>query len=418
MPAPAGPTFPKKKKKKSEFDDEDEDEEKKNQSPLAVQVVTFIDGNFVSALMIVLTIVALWGDDVKDLFFSKNTDFLMDYFNLVAIVAVSSEFFGNAICKEGYKWGFFFWLDMIAAISLIPETRWAKAFFASLLQFAVVEDRASQAQSAGPSGKTVRSARLARLVRLVRLIRIVKLYSMVSKAKDSEDEERRKAQARAAQNAKQAALKRVEASRLGKVLSEMTTRRVLLGMLLMLLVLPFLSQPDTDNSRSFGLKLIFNFGVAAACEYDTTETEPSTFIINKENFAADALEDMHYQDSFFELPRPADYTPFCTDDQPWVSVEYWEAQVYLYSTLWKHSAKKRARAIRATDVPPHSGSAPGRHHQSHRVHPFTIWELVHARFALYGVPPFGRVSLARIRGRRCVPYSMGLHARKREQARM
>ena len=64
----------------------------------------------------------------------------------------------------------------------------------------------------------------------------MKLYSMVLKAKDSSEEEQRKAQARAAQNAKQAALRRVEASRLGKVLSEMTTRRVLLGMLLMLLV--------------------------------------------------------------------------------------------------------------------------------------------------------------------------------------
>merc|ERR1719201_1396731 len=121
-------------------------------------------------------------------------------------------------------------------------------------------------QSDGGGLSAGRTARLARLVRLVRLIRIVKLYSMVSKAKDSEDEERRKAQARAAQNAKQAALKRVEASRLGKVLSEMTTRRVLLGMLLMLLVLPFLSHSAEDKSRSFGLKLIFNYGVAAACD--------------------------------------------------------------------------------------------------------------------------------------------------------
>ena len=38
-----------------------------------------------------------------------------------------------------------------------------------------------------------------------------------SKRQDKEDEERRKAQARTALNAKQAALKRVEASQLGKV---------------------------------------------------------------------------------------------------------------------------------------------------------------------------------------------------------
>lgn len=54
---------------------------------------------------------------------------------------------------------------------------------------------------------------------------------MVRKANDSEIEEARKAQARNAANAKQAALKRVEASRLGKILSEMTTRRVVIMVL-------------------------------------------------------------------------------------------------------------------------------------------------------------------------------------------
>ena len=46
---------------------------------------------------------------------------------------------------------------------------------------------------------------------------IVKLYSMVSKANDAAQEEKRKAEFRAAQNAKVAALKRIEASKLGKV---------------------------------------------------------------------------------------------------------------------------------------------------------------------------------------------------------
>jgi class 3 adenylate cyclase len=330
-----------KKKKQDELDDDD-DEDTKNQSPVAVQVVTIIDGIFVSALMTVITIVLLWGDDFKDLYFSKDSDFLMDYLNVAALVACLIEFFGNAICKDGYKWGFFFWLDMIAALTIVPDVRLAKYVISVLLQMAAVEDRATQAQGAGDTERTARSGRLARLVRLVRLIRIVKLYSMVLKAKDSSEEEQRKAQARAAQNAKQAALRRVEASRLGKVLSEMTTRRVLLGMLLMLLVLPLLSHAEADNSRSFGLKLLFNFGVAAACTSETNGTTPSTLLSDTGALALAAGGGSQYQDSFFELPRPAadDYAPFCTDDQPWVSIEYWEAHVYLYSRLWMHSAAR------------------------------------------------------------------------------
>ena len=65
-----------KKKKQDELDDDDDDD-KKNQSPVAVQVVAIIDGNFVSALMTVITIVLLWGDDFKDLYFSKDSDSLV-----------------------------------------------------------------------------------------------------------------------------------------------------------------------------------------------------------------------------------------------------------------------------------------------------------------------------------------------------
>merc|ERR1719487_2825564 len=108
--------------------------------------------------------------------------------------------------------------------------------------------------------QSARTARIVRLVRLIRLIRIVKLYSMVRKAKDADSEEKFKAQARAALNAKQAALKRVEASRLGKVLSEMTTRRVVVGILLMLFILPLLQYDNKDNSKLWGLSQLTWFG--------------------------------------------------------------------------------------------------------------------------------------------------------------
>merc|ERR1719446_1464507 len=98
---------------------------------------------------------------------------------------------------------------------------------------------------------------------------------MLSKASEAREEEERKAAARAASNAKQAALKRVEASRLGKVLSEMTTRRVIIGLLLMLLVLPFLLPPVTDNSLSFGLRLLFNYGTSGCADFQGRQTDYS-----------------------------------------------------------------------------------------------------------------------------------------------
>merc|ERR1719454_13418 len=107
------------------------------------------------------------------------------------------------------------------------------------------------------AGKT---ARLARLVRLVRLVRIVKIYSMLKKKDDAKEEEKLRAQARMAANAKQAALKRVEASRLGKVLSEQMTRKVIVAILLMLFTMPYLKAEEADLSKEWGLQTLFWFG--------------------------------------------------------------------------------------------------------------------------------------------------------------
>lgn len=52
----------------------------------------------------------------------------------------------------------------------------------------------------------------------------------------------------------------MEPSRLGKALSDTTTRRVIIGVLGMLMVLPLLTYSDTDYSSAFGLRSIFWFG--------------------------------------------------------------------------------------------------------------------------------------------------------------
>ena len=59
----------------------------------------------------------------------------------------------------------------------------------------------------------------------------------------------------------QAALKReMEPSRLGNVLSDTTTRRVIIGILLMLMVLPILTYSGVDYTTEFGLRQLFWFG--------------------------------------------------------------------------------------------------------------------------------------------------------------
>lgn len=52
----------------------------------------------------------------------------------------------------------------------------------------------------------------------------------------------------------------MEPSRLGKALSDTTTRRVIIGVLLMLMVLPALTYSGTDYSSEYGLRSLFWYG--------------------------------------------------------------------------------------------------------------------------------------------------------------
>jgi class 3 adenylate cyclase len=316
-PRAAGSSAQKKVDNADDFDEEAKRLAQK--SPTARLVESILDGKFISLSMMALTVVALWGDDVRVGYTPKDYDILFDILDLVMLFAFTAEFLAASIVKDGYKWGFFFWLDGIAAASLITETPWVMSVLRQILRMPSQDSGSPSADQAADSARTARAARFARLVRLVRLIRIVKLYSMVSKANDAAQEEKRKAEFRAAQNAKVAALKRIQASKLGKVLSEATTRKVIVGMLMMLMLLPYTTMTTMDKSQMFGLKLLFNYGSAECSDIASQEVD---FRARQEGAA---------------FGPPSDVLGFpCLYTEPWITAEAWASLVVLYSKVSLH----------------------------------------------------------------------------------
>ncbi|EER12216.1 conserved hypothetical protein [Perkinsus marinus ATCC 50983] len=237
-------------------DDVDRDLEEADDNDTAKSLEAFVDGKLMTVVMTLLTIFALWGDNMRVAFFDKDADNVFYVLFAFALFMFFLEFFINTVAKPEYKWGFFFVLDLISAVSIIPDIPWIMSALAYIM------NGTSEGVGTSSTGglDKARTARIVRLVRLIRLIRIVKLYSMVSKAQDADQEEKLKAQARAAQNAKQAALKRIEASRLGRALSELTTRRVIVGVLLMLFIMPLLQNSETNEAFYTGLSQLYWFG--------------------------------------------------------------------------------------------------------------------------------------------------------------
>lgn len=183
----------------------------------------------------VLTIYALVGDDFKLMLTNKPADAAFDVITGLAFAVFSIELVFSCIGKDDYWMSFFFWLDAVSTITLILDVS------------SVNESLLSVSSGGGTeqlrSGRTARlGARAGRVVRVIRLVRILKLYKAVYEAKqkaslqgedgddwlgnDDDDQEQ--------------APVGLQESRVGKKLSELTTRKVIILVLTMLIVLPFL----------------------------------------------------------------------------------------------------------------------------------------------------------------------------------
>ena len=127
--------------------------------------------------MTLITIYTLIADDIKLL----TTDVSADkYFTVITIISFFMfliELIMASIGKPGYWLSFFFWLDLIATLSIIsdiqPLMEWMLGDSSSGAQGAdtVTLARASRGARIG-----TRAGRMARVIRLIRLVRIVKLY--------------------------------------------------------------------------------------------------------------------------------------------------------------------------------------------------------------------------------------------------
>eukprot|EP00397_Hematodinium_sp_SG-2012_P036331 GEMP01039208.1.p1 GENE.GEMP01039208.1~~GEMP01039208.1.p1 ORF type:complete len:431 (-),score=61.09 GEMP01039208.1:578-1870(-) len=200
----------------------------------------FADNKIFQTTATLFTLFALFGDDIRIMATTRDADV---YFNVLTITAIAIfvvEVVTCSIGKTGYWLGFFFWLDIIATSSLPLDITWVSdELFHQTDALASDEGgsstssnslRASRASRAGS-----RAGRVVRLIRLIRLLRIIKLYKMhleqarkkelqvIGEMRDHDDDEEHEL---------------TDESRVGKKLTEMTTRRVIMIVLLMLLCSP------------------------------------------------------------------------------------------------------------------------------------------------------------------------------------
>ncbi|GMI46928.1 hypothetical protein TrCOL_g9065 [Triparma columacea] len=170
--------------------------------------------------MTFLTVFALFGDDFRVGFFPPAADVMFFSLSLIAFFLFTFELVASAVAKKGYFLNFYFWLDLISTVSLLPDT--------GLINLNSAEYSGStgdnEALKAGRASKASKATRVIRLVRLVRMVRIVKLWKMHGAQEEVDEFEENE----------------IEPTKVGAKLNEWTTRKLIVMILTSVMVLPYL----------------------------------------------------------------------------------------------------------------------------------------------------------------------------------
>lgn len=193
---------------------------------------------------------------LKDLAIETVSSICMFFFILELILnSWSKTTFKSCYPKleyDGYLFTFYWWLDLIAIISMWFDISW----IADPMGVGSIASSVSGANNLAKAG---------RVVRLVRLVRLVKLFKIANERKKRKRQDRDLMElvsigALSYEDVeKQRALNNERSSKLGSELSESTTKRVIVIVLVMVCVLPLLTSPSGNYAPTYAIQLLQKF---------------------------------------------------------------------------------------------------------------------------------------------------------------
>mmetsp|Transcript_104128 Transcript_104128/g.184910 ORF Transcript_104128/g.184910 Transcript_104128/m.184910 type:complete len:954 (+) Transcript_104128:67-2928(+) len=214
-----------------------------------------------TGLTTLLTLWALTSDDIRVLATEKPSDDLFNSMVLVCLAVFTFEIMVSVLGKVDYWLGFFFALDVISTGTLILDLTY------------VQEAMSSSEESSGGgdlrSGRTARvGAKAARVIRVLRLVRILKLYKAYYEERQNKLRKQREAAEGKSpgdddwddEEAPEDQVPEAQESTLGKKLSEMTTRKLIMLILALLIVLPLLTMDQiyTPYATEYGVNSVLH----------------------------------------------------------------------------------------------------------------------------------------------------------------
>eukprot|EP00899_Mesostigma_viride_P006218 jgi/Mesvir1/15598/Mv03208-RA.1 len=235
------------------------DSKRRRQHPWLEKISRAIDHPSTTVFMLVITIWALVGEDIRLAATYKGADGVFVGLVIMCLVLFSLELILASISKPDYFLGFYFWLDLIATLSLLLDLPVVMHLFIQESE----SDEGANSATLARAGRTSRAGtRAGRILRLIRLVRVFKMYHNLKRTQDEVQRAKMDPELYALQQEHLGKMGKpggVQQSRVGQKLSDLTTRRVIIGVLLMLFMVPifdanFYLIPDTFTLR--GLEMV------------------------------------------------------------------------------------------------------------------------------------------------------------------
>lgn len=231
-----------------------------------------IDANVTTVFMSLVTAYVLYGDDTRILLaFDPGVDRVFLVLSSIAFALFLTEIFLLCWCKEKYlktpdftsmkesftlecwadrtstlSWlsevgkaaqigSFYFWLDLISTLSMAVEMPWV-----------IRRDVDSTVGKASMAG--AKAARVIRMVRLIRLAKLYKYYSLRQSPNVDHPDGTRKE------------------SHVGAEMSDRTTKRVIVGILIMLVGIPLFLVDKAHYFNEYSMKMTFDHRVSLSAD--------------------------------------------------------------------------------------------------------------------------------------------------------
>ena len=74
--------------------------------------------------LMLVTLYSLFGDDIRNGFTAKSSDAFFDLLMMICLVVFSMEVLVASVVTEGYFLGFYFWIDVVATLSILTDINW------------------------------------------------------------------------------------------------------------------------------------------------------------------------------------------------------------------------------------------------------------------------------------------------------